>query len=410
MMMLVLFPQKKMSMSSSKASIRYAWQLSLIVSLRVIGIMAFLPAIVDCIRAYAGQTPFLMGIAIGIYGAAQLIGQFTLAALSDRLGRKPMVILGLMLMLLGSLLGWHAKSIHMLIIARCLQGLGAIGSTCMSWLLDIAHPNERTSVFMIFGMSIGLAFISAMTLGAKLSSLYGMGGIFAFSTFASLMSFVVILPLPSPLTSRASMTNINAKQHQRKLFALLCISIFVIHAIFSVFVTSFALSLKSLMVKPSIFYGLNMLSAGILAAYLVRKIDKKIGRKPLILLILQLTMLCAVHVYHLPPTLFTLALSYFFFMFAFSSLESILPSMIPLCTSSRRRGACTGIFSSAQYAGVSLGGLCAGLFHHQINRAILFMLVLLIVSTLAAGWMHRMRHHLLGDCSSTSSANDATMA
>src|SRR5215831_15826094 len=100
--------------------------LSSIMGLRMIGLFMVLPVFSLYANQLQGATPTLIGLAMGIYGLFQALFQIPFGALSDRFGRKPIIMIGLMIFAVGSLLAGTAHSITLMIIGRALQGIGAV--------------------------------------------------------------------------------------------------------------------------------------------------------------------------------------------------------------------------------------------------------------------------------------------
>src|SRR3990167_6275549 len=132
--------------------------LSSIMSLRMIGLFMVLPVFTLYAQQLPGATPTLVGLALGIYSLFQALLQLPFGALSDRIGRKPIILLGLILFALGSLTASFAHSITMLIVGRALQGAGAIGSTILAMMADFTCETQRTKAMAIAGITIGFSF------------------------------------------------------------------------------------------------------------------------------------------------------------------------------------------------------------------------------------------------------------
>ena len=73
-------------------------------AVRMLGLFMLFPVMSVYARDYESPTHFLIGMAIGIYGLTQAIFQIPFGYLSDRFGRKPMLIFGLLIFFLGSLI------------------------------------------------------------------------------------------------------------------------------------------------------------------------------------------------------------------------------------------------------------------------------------------------------------------
>ena len=137
---------------------RASWSLASIMSLRMIGLFMVLPLLSLYAHQLQGATPFLIGMALGIYGLTQGLLQIPFGMLSDRVGRRKIITLGLLLFALGSIIAALSHTITLMIIGRALQGMGAVGSTIMATIADLTRSTQRTKAMAIAGMTIGLSF------------------------------------------------------------------------------------------------------------------------------------------------------------------------------------------------------------------------------------------------------------
>ena len=121
-----------------------------------------LPVLALYQHQYAGASPLLLGLALGIYGLTQAVLQIPLGLLSDKIGRRPVIVAGLLMFVLGSLVAAMADTMIGLVIGRGLQGMGAIASTLMAMVTDLTSEEKRTVAMASIGARIGLSFILAM--------------------------------------------------------------------------------------------------------------------------------------------------------------------------------------------------------------------------------------------------------
>ena len=145
---------------------------SLILSLRLLGLFMLLPIFSVYATEYSNSNLFLAGVAIGIYSLAQAIMQVPLAYLSDKIGRKKVVLFGLSLFTIGSLMCYFSIDINTLIFGRIVQGCGAISSVGVATLSENTTKENRASAFTIVGLSVGMAFVIGFLIGPLVSSIY----------------------------------------------------------------------------------------------------------------------------------------------------------------------------------------------------------------------------------------------
>src|SRR3712207_7684996 len=146
---------------------RATLSLGLVYGVRMLGLFMILPVF----ALYAGElrhvTPFLTGLAIGAYGLTQAVLQIPLGMLSDRVGRKPVIVGGLLVFAAGSVLAAMSDSIYWVIAGRALQGAGAISASVMALAADLSREEQRTKIMAALGFSIGLSFAVALVVDRK---------------------------------------------------------------------------------------------------------------------------------------------------------------------------------------------------------------------------------------------------
>ncbi|MBT5003683.1 MAG: MFS transporter, partial [Porticoccaceae bacterium] len=98
----------------------------------MLGLFMVLPVLAISVGGYSDYSPLLLGLTLGAYGLVQAILQIPFGLLSDRIGRRPVIIGGLLLFILGSIVCAHAQTMQGLVLGRALQGSGAIASTLMA--------------------------------------------------------------------------------------------------------------------------------------------------------------------------------------------------------------------------------------------------------------------------------------
>ena len=176
--------------------------LASIFSMRMLGLFMVLPVFAIYGAELVGATPALIGLAIGAYGFTQACLQIPFGMLSDRFGRKPILVIGLLLFIGGSLLAAMADNIYQVIFGRCLQGAGAIASTIMAMMADLTREEQRTKAMAMIGMSIGLAFCLAMVLGPIVADLYGLHGLLYLIAALSVVALVLVWVAPTPVEQK----------------------------------------------------------------------------------------------------------------------------------------------------------------------------------------------------------------
>lgn len=175
---------------------RSTFALSSIFALRMLGLFMIIPVFAVAGQSYQYATPALIGLAVGVYGLTQALLQIPFSLLADRFSRKPLVVLGLLLFALGGAIAAMSETIYGVIIGRAIAGAGAVSAVVMALLADVTREEQRTKAMAIMGMSIGLSFVVAFSLGPWLTSLVGISGLFWVTTLMGLIAIVMLLLVP----------------------------------------------------------------------------------------------------------------------------------------------------------------------------------------------------------------------
>lgn len=351
------------------------FSLSTILALRMIALFMVLPVFVLYAQSMPGATPFLTGIAIGVYGLTQAIFQIPFGSLSDRYGRKPMIVLGLGIFALGSILAAFAHSILFLIIGRALQGAGAIGSTILAFLADLTREEQRTKSMAIAGITIGLSFSLAMVLGPVFSKWMPVNDLFLLACFFVLIAIFILftyVPVqPKQIALRAVQKGAWRTLLFDKQLALLNSGIFILHAFFTASFIAIPISLRNELhfsanqqwkiYLPALVIAacIALFSIGIAERY--RKV-KTFFLLSIFCLFISVLLL-AIKSNDLICTVLALCL----FFTGFSTLEAFLPSLVSRAAPAANKGSALGIYSFSQFSGIFVGGLLGGWIYGQFH-------------------------------------------
>ena len=350
---------------------------------RMLGLFMVLPVIALSGDDYVSSSVFLLGVALGIYGLTQALLQIPFGMLSDRFGRKPLILLGLVLFALGSIIAACADSMVGLIIGRALQGSGAVAGVIMAMVGDLTSDKNRTKAMAAIGASIGLAFALSIVLGPLVSSwdIYGVTGIrllFWLSVILSLAGIVILwLAIPTPssttqLKSRSSASPISlshlSQAFNNKQYLSLYSGIFVLHYVLMVFFLIIPSLLEEIVINRethSWFYLGVMVCSFIVMIPMMIVGEKKQKIKPLMLGNIGLISIALLVVLVSHLTLGSLLVCLMLFFIGFNYLEANLPSLLSKQLPQSIRGAGSGVFASSQFMGAALGGVIGGGLYAQ---------------------------------------------
>ncbi len=355
--------------------------LAAILSFRMLGLFMIYPVFALYAPQYHYATPTLIGLALGAYGLSQAILQLPSSMLSDRIGRKPVIIAGLIFFLIGSLIAAFTDNIYILIIARALQGAGAIGSTVMAFAADLTRVENRTKAMAVLGMTIGISFAAAIVLGPIINAWLQLKGIFWLTALSALIGILLLafVPQPKKLISHHndlnSFATLKALFFQPDLFRL-NFSIMSLHLILTANFVVIPLLLKHLeivMVDQWRIYLPILLGAFLTVTPLLFIAEKRHHTKAMLLTGITAMAVAEFCLFQNTTKYYLVIISLYIFFTGFTLLEALLPSLITKLSPANRKGSAMGVYSSLQFLGIFLGGWCAGLLRNYFSdNSVLF--------------------------------------
>ncbi len=370
---------------------RAAAALALVVGLRMFGLFLILPVFAAQASAYPDAVPWLIGLAIGVYGLGQAMLQLPFGALSDRIGRRPAITLGLLLFASGGFVAALATSLKMVVAGRALQGMGAVSGAGLALAADLSREPVRAKVMAIIGVSIGAAFVLALVLSAPLFALGGLPVLFALTGALALLSLLALwtaVPVPQPGTALPAAVAGSALRRalaDRRLLVL-DLSVFVLH----ILLTAAFVALPTLLIdrldlpltRHWQFYLPAMIAAALCLGLFVggRSVAVHgLGLRQLLALALAALGLAALA---LGSGVIVIGLGGFAFFAGFTALEALLPTLVSRLAPAHGRGAALGAYSGLQFLGAFVGGLAGGVLLGRLGETG----VLLAAAILAAAW------------------------
>lgn len=342
---------------------------SLISSLRLLGIFLMLPIFSAYAVRYPGATAALTGVAFGIYALVQSILQVPLGWASDRWGRKPVLVVGLAFFVMGSVGCALAKDIYGLILARALQGTGAVGSVAFAVLADLTRPEVRTQAYTVTGIAIGASFVVGLLAGPLLAAQIGLNGLFyllAFLGFLSMVLAAVFFPAARPGAANESpmaLKPILAHRQLRPIF----IAAFVLSFALNLFFFTYPLSWTAIGVEKADLWRVYLIiflpSVLLVFPYMRRAEKEGRFRGPIMFGWLTTTVGYGVYLFgaHYDFLLYVAGAAFFL---GYSIYQPILPAFLTQRVSSSGRGTASGVYNFFGFMGSSLGGMLGGALMH----------------------------------------------
>jgi MFS family permease len=361
--------------------------IALIAVLRMFGLFALLPVLSLYAAGLDDATPILIGLAVGGYGLTQAALQIPLGALSDRIGRAPVIAGGLAVFAFGSVLAGLSDSIYGVIAGRLLQGAGAISATLTALIADATREQVRTRSMAFFGIiGFGMSFPLGVFAGPLFAEYFGVPALFGLVAVLAIVAALVLKALPQDIEPPETTERPAIRTALRPELLRLDGYIFLLHAILTASFVALPFLLRDrlgldLIDQGKLYVGALLVSlAGTLPLIIHddrRGKNKTIGIAILLLLAGQLALTFTA--FAILPVFVALVL----FFAGFTFLEAGLPARLSILAEGAVRGASLGVFSSAQFLGVFAGGLIGGQFLASGGPAGVFF----VCALLAAIWL-----------------------
>ena len=358
---------------------------------RMLGLFMVLPVLALYADTLEGATPLLVGLALGVYGLTQAVLQIPFGLLSDRIGRKRVIAIGLLIFAAGSTVAAMADTIGGVIVGRALQGSGAIAAAIMALLADQTREQVRTAAMATIGLSIGVSFAIAMVLGPWLASWGGLSSLFWFTALLTLVGLLVLwrwVP-PAPRRLRHRDVGLDRQQFKRVITRpdlwRLDVSIFALHLVLmAIFVAvPFRLLNAGVAVEYHGLAYLAIMGLSFVAMVPLVIVAEKRQRMKLMCLLAIGAIVLSLAALGLPLSqgqgLFVWLLVFFT---GFNLLEATLPSMLSKLAPAGAKGTAMGVYSTSQFLGAFLGGTLGGWLAHTWGLDAVFI----GCAALALGW------------------------
>lgn len=378
----------------SALEVRASMSLASIYGLRMLGMFLILPIFsIYAETLPGGENHLLIGLALGAYGLTQAMFQLPFGMASDRFGRKRMIYIGLVLLVIGSLIAALATDLTTVIIGRAIQGAGAVSAVVTALVADLTREEHRTKAMAMIGGTIGITFALSLILGPALNQWIGIPGIFMLTGVLAVLAMLdVKFLVPDPIVSRfhsdaeAAPSKLKDVMKDMQLMRL-NFGIFALHAAqMAMFVVvPFAIKQTSGMSENDhwlIYLPVMVLSFALMVPAIIYG-EKKARLKQVfvgaiaIMLAAQLLFAGSIDAF------WGIIISLSVYFIAFNILEATLPSIISKLAPAASKGTAIGVYNTAQSLGIFVGGVVGGYLSHYHGFASVFV----FCSVLMAMWL-----------------------
>ena len=325
------------------------------------------------------SSTFMIGLAFGMYGLTQALFQIPFGILSDKFGRKKMILLGLFIFLVGSIFIYFSQSLIMIIIGRALQGAGAISAVLLALLADLTTDSARTKSMAIIGASIGLTFGISIVLSPILNSYLGFENIFLMIAILTLIAMgVLIRYIPAPINVAKNKDNKTSYQQVifDKVFLKLDLGIFSLHASQIIMFMMIPVMLNNIG-YPIKYHWQIYLPVFVLSILAIVPMILLSSKKQMLktfflgsIILLILVQYLFINWSDSKQNIMIILLIYFV---GFNFLEATLPSLISRLSPKNLKGLVLGAYNTSQSLGIFVGGILGGFIASRYGNQAIFI-------------------------------------
>lgn len=317
-----------------------------------------------------GGSYTILGFVVSVYGAVQLITQIPLGRLSDRKGRKSLMVAGLLVFALMPLLYLYATNAYQLIPIRILGGIGASAVWPLAMAMIIDQAKHKGAAMGWYNATFYSALAFGPLFGGGLYDLFGLGAPFYFWALLGGLSVVIIQIRVSEPVRRQTLTTTIGKsidplvmQGYTLTFLACCGTVLwagIVGGFNFTMLPSYASRLGFSTTEVGLLYLVYGGTTAVSNIYFGREADR--GRRKLLIFMGCLTGAAAFVLLVVASSLLQVVLLLAALGTGLGMSNPAAAALIADSTCESRRGEIFGVFNTSRMAGVVIGPLIAGLF------------------------------------------------
>jgi len=381
-----------------KAIAKKVLPLSLIVGLRFFGLFIVLSVISQYALELEGANAFLAGMAVGGYAFTQALLQIPYGVLSDRIGRKRAILIGLLIFAAGSVICAVADDIYTLLLGRFLQGAGAIGSVVTAMIADYVREDERAHAMAIMGMVIALSFAAAMIVGPIIGGIYSVRTLFWLTAILALIAIAILLTAvaePPKIVHHYSEEESRLLQVFKDKDLVRMYVTFLFHS--STMAIAFflipVLMKQKFGMEPQHYWKVYLPAVllGVVSMGPAAVLGEKYHRGKEVFIASILFIAAGFALMGFTDSFWLFAVGVVLFFIGFNMFEPLLQSFVSKFARVHQKGAALGVANTFAYIGIFIGGALGGLLY-QYGKERAVAAAVLLVALVWIFWIAGMRN------------------
>jgi predicted MFS family arabinose efflux permease len=375
------------------SELRSTLALAGIFGLRMLGLFLLLPVFSIHARGLpGGEHALWVGLTLGIFNIVQACFYIPLGRLSDRVGRKVVVLWGLSLFVAGALICAAKDDLLWIALGRGIMGAGAVSAAISAWVADLTREQVRTRAMALVGGSIALSFALSLVIAAPIYRMISLSGIFVVLAILGVVAMLVTYYLlPSGKTNTPIAQASLREVFFRPELVRLNVGVFVLHATqVAMFLVVPRLLVQAGLPLSShweIYLPVVLLSFFCMAPILIFG-EKKQKLRTILLLAIVLLLIAEI-LFTKTSSIISIAIALLIYFVGFNLLEALQPSLVSRFAK-ESKGTALGVYNTTQSIGLFTGAAIGGYLMDSHGELSVFVMgAVLLICWLIIAWSMR---------------------